>query len=42
VIAVPEIRSFRIEDGSDCDFIVLGSNYFPLLNFRWRNFWQTF
>jgi hypothetical protein len=25
VVAIPEIRSFRIEDGSDCDFIVLGS-----------------
>jgi protein phosphatase PTC2/3 len=27
VVAVPEIRSFRIEDGSDCDFIVLGSKH---------------
>jgi hypothetical protein len=27
VVAVPEIRSFRLEEGSDCDFIVLGSKF---------------
>jgi len=26
-VAVPEIRSFRLEEGSDCDFIVLGSKF---------------
>ena len=25
MVAVPEIRSFRLEEGSDCDFIVIGS-----------------
>ena len=27
MVAVPEIRSFRLEEGSDCDFIVLGSKF---------------
>ncbi len=31
VVAIPEIRSFRIEEGSDCDFIVLGSKYYKLV-----------
>lgn len=32
-MAVPEIRSFRLEEGSDCDFIVLGSKFWFKLNF---------
>ena len=31
MVAVPEIRSFRLEEGSDCDFIVLGSKILEAL-----------
>ena len=33
MVAVPEIRSFRLEEGSDCDFIVLGSKFIASLTF---------